>query len=165
MPNLTYVKLSIATAALITAVSFTAPALAVEEHNVVPGLTAVGAPLGLHGIDPVAFIEIGNRIAGTATYTEKHDGVAYYFSSKKNAKAFDKDPQKYLPQNGGFCTYGVSVAKKFDGNPSYASVEDGKLYVFLNQDIYKLYQKDRQGTINKAANNWVKIQHTAASAL
>lgn len=77
MPNLTYVKLSIATAALITAVSFTAPALAVEEHNVVPGLTAVGAPLGLHGIDPVAFIEIGNRIAGTATYTEKHDGVAY----------------------------------------------------------------------------------------
>ena len=81
------------------------------------------------------------------------------------AKAFAKDPQKYAPQNGGFCTYGMSVGKKFDGNPKYASVSGGKLYVFLNHDIFKLYQKDPQGTIDRAAKNWVKLQHIAASEL
>ena len=41
------------------------PALAADEHNTGPGLTAEGKPLGLHGVDPVAFVEIGNRIEGT----------------------------------------------------------------------------------------------------
>lgn len=141
------------------------PAFAADEQNTVPGLTAVGAPLGLHGIDPVAFLDIGNRIDGTATYTAVHDGVAYYFSSEANLKAFKKLPGRYVPQNGGFCTYGVSVGKKFDGDPRYAAVENGKLYVFLNEEIFHAFNKDRAGTIAKAERNWTKIRHTAATEL
>jgi YHS domain-containing protein len=141
------------------------PAFSADEHNTVPGLTAVGAPLGLHGIDPVAFIDIGNRIDGTARYTAVHDGVAYYFSSEANLKAFKKSPARYVPQNGGFCTYGVSVGKKFDGDPRYAAVENGKLYVFLNEEIFHAFNKDRAGTIAKAERNWTKIRHTAAKEL
>ncbi|MEH6348100.1 MAG: YHS domain-containing (seleno)protein [Bermanella sp.] len=165
MSKLSLTKLSLATVALVTAVSFTASVMAADEHNVVPGLTAVGAPLGLHGMDPVSFIQIGNRIAGSAAYTDKYDGVAYYFSSQKNMTTFKQNPKKYTPKNGGFCTFGVSVGKKFDGNPNYASVENGKLYVFLNEDIYKLYQKDRKGTIKSASQKWSKIQHSAAATL
>ncbi|MEP0707360.1 MAG: YHS domain-containing (seleno)protein [Parvibaculum sp.] len=142
-----------------------APAMAADEHNTVAGLTAVGAPLGLHGVDPVAFLEIGNRIEGAAQYTATHDGVAYYFASAANMDAFKKNPAKYVPQNGGFCTFGVSVGKKFDGNPRYAAVEDGKLYVFLSEEIFQAFQKDRAGTIAKAEANWAKIQHTAATEL
>lgn len=141
------------------------PALAVDEHNVVSGLTAAGAPLALHGIDPVAFIELGNRIEGSASHTAVHDGVAYYFASAENKDTFEKRPSRYVPENGGFCTFGVSVGKKFDGDPNYADVVDGKLYVFLNEDIFKMYQKDREGTIKKARGQWRKIRHTAASEL
>ena len=98
------------------------PAFAADEHNVVPGLTAAGAPLGLHGIDPVAFIQLGNRIEGTAEYTAVHNGVAYYFSSEETMDAFEDNPEQYVPQNGGFCTFGVSVGKKFDGDPKFADV-------------------------------------------
>lgn len=148
------------------AVAFLAsPALAADEHNVVPGLTAVGAPLGLHGVDPVAFIELGNRIEGSAVHTATHDGVAYYFSSEKNLETFKANPAQYAPQNGGFCTFGVSVGKKFDGNPRYASVRDGKLYVFLSEDILLAFQKDPEGTLAKAEANWKKIRHTAAAEL
>lgn len=148
------------------AVAFLAsPALAADEHNVVPGLTAVGAPLGLHGVDPVAFIELGNRIEGSAVHTATHDGVAYYFSSEKNLETFKANPTQYAPQNGGFCTFGVSVGKKFDGNPRYASVRDGKLYVFLSEDILLAFQKDPEGTLAKAEANWKKIRHTAAAEL
>lgn len=153
------------TAALFAGAAAVSPAFAADEHNTVPGLTAVGKPLGLHGIDPVAFLDIGNRIEGTAKFTAVHDGVAYYFSSEANMDTFKRNAAKYTPENGGFCTYGVSVGKKFDGNPRFAAVRDGKLYVFLNEEIFKLFNKDRAGTIAKAEKNWPKIRNTAATRL
>lgn len=152
----------IVAAAIAASVVTLSPAFAADEVNTAPGLTAAGAPLGLHGVDPVAFIQLDNRIPGTAEFTSVHDGVAYYFASAANKAAFEKNPNRFIPQNGGFCTFGVSVGKKFDGDPRYAAVEDGKLYVFLNEDILRAFQKDRAGTIKKAAKNWKKIEHTAA---
>lgn len=145
--------------------TLTTAAFAADEHNTVPGLTAAGAPLGLHGVDPVAFIELGNRIEGSHEFTAVHDGVAYYFASKANLKAFKRQPGRYVPQNGGFCTYGVSVGKKFDGSPRYAAVENGKLYVFLNEEIFRAFDEDRSGTISNAARQWAKIRSTRASDL
>jgi YHS domain-containing protein len=156
--------ISLATLALISLLTFN-PAFGADEHNTVPGLTAAGAPLGLHGVDPVAFIEIGNRVDGSAAHTAVHDGVAYYFASAANQDLFEGNPDRYVPQNGGFCTFGVSVGKKFDGDPQYAAVVDGKLYVFLNEDIFQAFQKDRSGTIRKAAANWKQIRSTRATEL
>lgn len=157
-------KKVIAIAALMISVAGT-PAYAVDEHNVAAGLTAAGAPLGLHGVDPVAFIDIGNRVEGSAKYTSVHNGVAYYFASEENKTMFDKSANKYIPQNGGFCTFGVSVGKKFDGDPQFASVVDGKLYVFLNEEIYRAYQKNPMKTIKTAAKQWKKIKHSSAVSL
>ena len=158
-------KTAISIAALMLAGAFAVPALAADEYNTVPGLTAAGAPLGFHGVDPVAFLDIGNRIDGTAKFTAVHDGVAYYFASQENMNAFRKSPAKYAPAYGGFCTFGVSVGKKFDGDPKYADVRNGKLYVFLNEEIFRMYQKDKDGAIAKAEKNWTKIQHTASREL
>jgi len=70
-----------------------------------------------------------------------------------------------LPQNGGFCTYGVSVGKKFDGDPEYHAIIDDKLYVFLNREIYDAFNQDRAGTISKAATNWKDIRSTPVEDL
>ena len=158
-------KLATVVSATLMILGASQATLAADEYNTATGLTAAGAPLAFHGVDPVAFIDIENRITGTAKYTTVHDGVAYYFSSQENAVKFEKNPSRYQPQNGGFCTFGVSVGKKFDGNPQYADIVDDKLYVFLNEDIYKEYLKDRKGTIRKAEKNWKKIRHTAAAEL
>ena len=158
-------KKALSVAALLLAGTLSVPALAADEYNTTPGMTAAGAPLGLHGVDPVAFIDIGNRIDGAATFTAVHDGVAYYFASRENMNTFKRNPEKYTPAYGGFCTFGVSVAKKFDGDPKYADVNNGKLYVFLNEEIFRMYQKDKAGTIAKAEKNWAKIQHSASRDL
>ena len=150
---------------LVTALALPTTAFAVDEHNVVSGLTAAGAPLALHGFDPVATISIGNPVEGTATYAAVHDGVTYYFASEKNVTIFNKAPEKYVPQNGGFCTFGVSKGKKFDGDPQYSSVVDGKLYVFLNENIFKLFLKNKQATIAQAETQWKDIKSTAAVEL
>lgn len=142
-----------------------APAFAEDEYNVSTGLTAAGTPLGLHGVDPVAFLDIGNRIEGRAEHAAVHDGVTYYFATAANRAAFEASPARYLPQNGGFCTYGVSVGKKFDGDPQYAAVIDDRLYVFLSEEIFHAFLADRETTISRAADNWPRIRETPAEDL
>jgi len=158
-------KICLLTLALAGQAISLSPVHAAEEYNVSNGLTAAGAPLGLHGVDPVAFIRLGNRIEGQAKFSAVHDGVAYYFASQENLDAFQANPVSFTPQNGGYCTFGVSVGKKFDGDPKYAAVIDGKLYVFLNEDILKAFQQDRPGTIAKAATNWKTIRPVPAAEL
>lgn len=153
-----------ASLAMVSAMA-SVPAFAADEFNTAPGLTAAGAPLGLHGVDPVAFIDIGNRVEGRAEFTAVHEGVAYYFSTEGNMRKFKRNAATYTPQNGGFCTFGVSVGKKFDGDPQFADVRDGKLYVFLNEEIFNAYQKDETGTISTADEKWPAIVHTAAGDL
>lgn len=157
--------LTIASVMLAGALATAPAAFAADEYNVSVGLTAAGAPLGLHGVDPVAFIATGDPVEGDAAYTAKHDGVAYYFSSAGNKAMFEANPAAYLPQNGGFCTYGVSVGKKFDGDPEHHAVINGQLYVFLNEEIFQAFNKDREGTISNAANNWQRIRSTAVKDL
>ena len=140
-------------------------AMAADEYNTSKGLTAAGAPLGLHGVDPVEFLATENPVEGSAEFTAVNDGVAYYFTSEANMKAFEVDPAAFLPQNGGFCTFGVAVGKKFDGDPEYHAVIDNKLYVFLNRAIYDEFNKDRQGTIAKADKSWKDIRSTAVGDL
>lgn len=156
---------AVAATAFIGLATLAQPVFAAEEFNVVPGLTYAGAPLGLHGADPVALVKTGNVADGSSQFTGTHDGVAYYFTSQANLDAFKANPAGFAPQNGGFCTYGVSVSKKFDGSPRYAAVEGGKLYVFLNKDIYEAFKKDKAGTLAKADAAWPKIQHKAAKEL
>ncbi|MEO9824161.1 MAG: YHS domain-containing (seleno)protein [Paracoccaceae bacterium] len=158
-------KLAISTVLMTGIAMSAAPAFAADEYNVSSGMTAAGAQLGLHGVDPVEFIATANPIEGSAAYTVVHDGVAYYFSNEANQKTFEADPAAFLPQNGGFCTYGVSVGKKFDGDPEYHAVIDDKLYVFLNREIYDAFNQDRAGTISKAATNWTEIRSTPVEDL
>lgn len=157
--------LTIASLMLAGAAALSPAAFAADEYNVSVGVTAAGAPLGLHGVDPVAFIKTGNPVEGNAKHAFAHDGVAYYFASADNKKIFEADPAAYLPQNGGFCTFGVSVGKKFDGDPAYAAVIDEKLYVFLSEDILKAFNKDRPGAISKAADKWQEIRSTPVKDL
>ncbi len=160
-----YRKLTLATAAVLGAVMISAPVMAADEFNVAPGLTYGGAPLGLHGADPVALLDTGRYVEGNASHAAAHDGVAFYFASEDSLNTFKANPARYAPQHGGFCAFGVSVGKKFDGDPRYAAVVNDKLYVFLNKDVYEAFLKDKAGTITKADANWKTIEHTAAVEL
>ncbi len=160
-------KKLVAAALLVSALALplTTPALAVNEVNTVPGLTTTGAPLALHGYDPVAFFANGKPTLGDAKYAAAHDGAAYYFASEANLAAFEADPARYLPQYGGYCAYGVSVGKKFDGDPRFWKIVDSKLYVNLNADIAAKFNEDVAGAIKEANVNWRTIETKAPAEL
>ena len=137
----------------------TAPtARAAERINVTAGLAFSGSPLAIHGYDPVAFFTENRAVLGLAAHTVTHDGATFYFASDENRKAFAADPQRYVPQYGGFCAFGVALGAKFDGDPRLFALVQDKLYFNLNPEIQEKWQADVSGNLKKAEANWPKIQ-------
>lgn len=135
-------------------------ALSASEHavNTSGGMTLAGEPLAIHGYDPVAYFADGEARVGRDDLIVAHDGAAYRFTNKRNKKAFEKDPARYLPAYGGFCAYGVAVGAKFDGDPRVFEIVDGTLYLNLNPDIQKTWREDVPGNITKAEENWTTLR-------
>ena len=102
---------------------------------------------------------------GSAKQTAVHKGAAYRFVSESNHKRFEKNPARYLPRYGGFCAYGVSVGKKFDGDPRVFKIVDDTLYFNLNPEIKATWVKDIPGNIRKADRNWTRIESKAVASL
>lgn len=140
---------------------------AVADHSVnhSEGLTLAGAPLAIHGYDPVAFFTDGEARLGDARYSFAHGGAAYRFVSETNQQKFEQDPGRYLPQYGGFCAYGVAVGAKFDGDPRVFAVRDGKLYFNLNPQIQETWEEDVDGNVREADGNWPRIRDAAPASL
>jgi hypothetical protein len=154
-----------AAAVLAAALLASGPARAADEVNTVPGLSAAGAPLALHGYDPVAYFTEGRPARGADQLAVVHDGVAYRFASAAHRARFVQDPARFLPQYGGFCAYGVALGKKFDGDPQLWNITDGKLYLNLNEETYAAFLKDVDGNVRKADGIWPGIVHVEAGKL
>lgn len=119
----------------------------------------------LEGRDPVAYFTEGKAVRGDGFILSKHNGLTYLFTSKDHKATFDKDPEKYAPQFGGWCAFGVSVGKKFHSDPEAFVVHEGKLYVNVNKDILKKFKEDLPGNTKKAEANWTKIKAKEEASL
>ena len=140
-------------AVIAISLSFTMTGHAADEYNVSTGVTSDGVPLGLHGADAVTLATFNAVAEGDAEHTVVVDDVAYYFASAASAKTFKAAPNKYRPQFGGFCAYAVAVGKKFDGDPRYADIVDGKLYLFVNAAVFEKYKKGLQANDHKSTKD------------
>ncbi|MGK7754177.1 MULTISPECIES: YHS domain-containing (seleno)protein [unclassified Roseovarius] len=151
--------------ALSLSIAISTAALAADEANVGNGLTLNGNPLGMHGVDPVSMFESSAPTQGNAVHTSTYDGVDYYFTSAEAKASFDAAPERYLPQFGGFCAFGVQVGKKLDGDVRYADIVEGKLYLFVNAATLEKYLEDPEAVIAGANAKWPGIVNTPVSDL
>lgn len=165
MTRKTIQPLFLGLALLLAALGVAGTAAATEATNTSVGLTAAGGPLAIHGYDAVAYFTDGKARRGRADLSTVWNGAAYRFSSEENLQAFRKAPEKYAPQFGGFCAYGVAVGKKFDGDPELFRIVDGKLYFNLNPEIVKAWEKDLEQNIAKGDQQWRVIRNKRAEDL
>ncbi|MEM8878708.1 MAG: YHS domain-containing (seleno)protein [Pseudomonadota bacterium] len=157
------IKTLLAATVLIGAVATSSVTFAADEYNVSTGTTLSGAGVALRGTDAVALASGLEVTRGDATFTHEHDGVAYYFVSEDTMKQFAENPEKYMPEYGGFCAFGVALGLKLDADPHFADIVDGQLYVFLNAVAFGKYLEDKAGTLAKAEQNWPAMHDVAVS--
>ena len=151
---------SIMTAFLVAAFLAAAPLgdQSAMAKTPVPSLNLSQSGLALRGYDPVAYFTAGKPVKGSTDITLRHGGGTYHFSTEQNRNAFQSNPAKYLPQYGGFCSYGAAANYKVDGDPKVWNIVDGKLYLNINKSIDRSWDRRRGFYIKKANSNWPKIK-------
>lgn len=110
--------------------------------------------VAIQGYDPVAFFTDNRPVKGNAQFQSEYHGSKYYFASAEHKTAFDKEPTKFEPQFGGFCAYGASRGNKAPVKIEAWQIVDGRLLMQYDLDIKNSFNKDQQGNLRKADQNW-----------
>jgi YHS domain-containing protein len=142
-----------AACAVLVLATLIAPRVRAEEASDVNQIDGIA----LHGFDPVAYFTQNKAVKGDAQLTAVYQGVTYEFVSKEDQAAFQANPQKYVPQYGGFCAFAVSKGAKADIDPHEFAINDDKLYVNNSGRAQKLFVEDIKGNIEKADHNWPDV--------
>lgn len=121
--------------------------------------------IALQGYSPVSYLDLGLAQKGIKTFRSTHNKVVYYFTSAKQKAKFDQNPQRYLPQYGGYCAFGIYAGAKFRPNPHKFIVKDGKYFLYLYNlelDAQQLWlaEKNHKKLVKKANQNWSKLRAT-----
>ena len=129
-----------------------------EEYNLTGGYIA-------DSYDVVSYFKNEKPLKGTKKYQTTFNGYKLKFSSEENLAIFKENPNKYMPQCGGFCAYAVAVkGERVSINPKTFEIRDGKLYLFYNSwgtNTLALWQKEGAEQLKiKADKNWIKIKNS-----
>jgi YHS domain-containing protein len=108
----------------------------------------------IQGYDPVAFFTDGRPVKGSPQFQSEYNGAKYYFASADHKALFDKDPAKYEPQFGGYCAYGASQGHKAPIKIEAWQIVNGRLLMQYDLSVKDEFNKDQQGTLKKADQNW-----------
>jgi YHS domain-containing protein len=125
------------------------PIVAADLVNV-----AGASHVAIEGYDPVAFFTDAKPVKGSPSISATHQGAVYFFASEDHKKLFTVSPDKYVPQYGGFCAFGVGLDALFPVDISTWQVRNGRLYLNLDHDILKKFNADFDGNVAKADTNW-----------
>lgn len=110
--------------------------------------------VAIKGYDPVAYFTEKQPVEGKAEFSHDWQGAKWRFASAENRDAFAREPEKYAPQYGGYCAYGVSQGYAVKIEPDAWTVTGGKLYLNYDKSVRKTWEKDIPGYIVAADKNW-----------
>lgn len=133
----------------------------VESRAYLHNYNLPSSGIALEGYCPVAYFAVNKAVRGKPEFASTHDGVTYHFVSTDAKKAFDAEPDKYLPAFGGWCAFGMAVSDKFPVDPTRFKIVNGRLMLFLRNakvDALELWnQGDQRGLLEKATAHWTKV--------
>jgi YHS domain-containing protein len=112
--------------------------------------------LMLEGHDPVAYFTQNNAVRGDPAIKLEHKGVTWRFATAANRAEFQRNPDKYMPQLGGFCSNGINYAIPWGGGggPNTWRIYRGKLYVFGGQSSRDHFEIDTEKNLALAHKYW-----------
>jgi len=113
----------------------------------------------IDGYDPVAYFTAKRAVKGLPEIHHEWSGTKWHFSSRENLELFVASPEKYAPQYGGHCAYGIiyGYVSKKRYEPLF-EIYEGKLYLFPG-DASKRSWDNQASTFNlrRADENWIRL--------
>ncbi|PPC85759.1 MAG: YHS domain protein [Hyphomicrobium sp.] len=127
------------------------------------GKSEFGADFAAGGYDVVAYHKDGAPKVGRQEFATEWKNATWRFSSAENLADFKQSPEKYAPQYGGYCAYGLAKGYPAHGDPKHWAIVDGKLYLNYNGDVQTTWNKDHQSYITAADKAALKVWPKAAA--
>lgn len=106
--------------------------------------------IAIRGYDTVAYFTLGKPVEGADKFSTDWSDATWKFSSQEHLDLFVADPEKYAPQYGGYCAYGVAQMNLVKIEPDQWTIIDEKLYLNFNAKLNKAWKKDTVGYIDTA---------------
>lgn len=130
---------------------FTGQAVAAPPINTLTGgLFGGRSDVAIRGYDTVAYFTQGKPVKGEDAYVHEWMGAKWKFASQAHLDLFKASPEKYAPQYGGYCAYGVAQGALVKIEPDQWRIVDGKLYLNYDADVQAKWAKDVPGFIKSA---------------
>lgn len=108
----------------------------------------------IEGYDPVAYFTEQKAVKGSPDFSAEHEGSTFYFASKAHREAFANDPEKFAPQYGGYCAYGMAKGYKAATDPEAFTVVGDKLYLNYSESVRAQWLSDIPAYVPQADVNW-----------
>lgn len=117
---------------------------------------AAASQLMLMGHDAVAYFTQNDAVPGNPAIQAEHLGVTWRFASEANKATFLREPTKYMPQFGGFCSNGINYAVPWGagGGTNTWRIYRGKLYVFGGQSSRDHFEMETELNLQRAHHYW-----------
>lgn len=112
----------------------------------------------INGYDPVAYFTENKAVKGDKQYKYEWNASTWYFSSQQNMNTFKASPDRYIPQYGGYCAYGLANGHKAPTDPQAWLITDGKLYLNYNKNVQQKWKEKREENIKVADELWPALK-------
>lgn len=108
----------------------------------------------INGYDPVAYFKDNKGVPGATEHSYTWQNADWYFSSKENKKLFSKNPEKYAPAFGGYCSFAISKGFTANTDPDVFEIIEGKLYLFADKEMQSKWKENLQENLKICETNW-----------
>ena len=113
-----------------------------------------GSGVAIKGYDPVAYFTQSRPVKGSPAFTYQWMNSTWWFASAEDRDEFATNPEKYAPQYGGYCAYGVSQGHTAPIDPEAWTIVEGKLYLNYSKGVKKTWSEAIPQHIEEANRNW-----------
>ena len=113
-----------------------------------------GSGVAIKGYDAVAYFTDSKPVKGLPAFTYQWMGATWQYATAAHRDEFARTPEKFAPQYGGYCAYGVSQNHTAPIDPEAWTVRDGKLYLNYSQGVKKTWSKEVPKHVEQADKNW-----------
>jgi hypothetical protein len=110
--------------------------------------------LMLFGYDVVSYFTEHTHRLGSPAIKSVYKNVTFRFSKPEHKAMFDRSPEKYIPQFGGYCTNGIVYGIPWGGDADVWEMIDGKLYIFGGRGSHDAFMLDAPRNMSLANKYW-----------
>ncbi|WP_425259558.1 YHS domain-containing (seleno)protein [Rubrivivax sp. RP6-9] len=113
--------------------------------------------VAINGYDTVAYFSAGKAVPGLEDLSLAWNGATWRFSSATNLALFKANPERYAPQYGGYCAYGVAQGYLVKVDPEQFTVRDGKLYLNYDAAVQARWSQDIDRHVSSADRKFPQL--------